>query len=369
MVTLLFAVLTVAGSWYAWRNNPMYSRRRTLYYLLAIGLSIAAAICVFIAIIHFTENRSKEIQMTAVFTAVFFVTIALIWIIVTVTNPKIQAIPKGTRLATFHRRRLIPWLKRALWTLAILAVVAIVPWSGTGFNWIQFVALFIGAWVLGLGGIMLAVGYIAGRNLDRALTAVEANAWIHWSYTPAEWSSWIDIQVARCQAAVKPANPRKQIRVTLGIAALILVSCFFAFKDARGLGLGVALGMCGILAAIFLLAARSDKAAPARMRRKLSSAEPAVWIAPDGLYANGEYNPWLSTGIFLLEAALDTGSPRSLLFNFEKIQPAAGAPSISIASQAVLIPSNVDPSLLDQQLATLQRELSAIAKTAKVHIA
>jgi hypothetical protein len=366
MVTLLFAILTVAGSWYAWRNNPMYSRRRTLYYLLAVGLSIAAAICIFVAVIDLTQNRSKEIQMTAIFTAVFFCSIALIWIIVTVTNPKTQAIPKGTRLANLHRRKLIPWLKRALWTLAVLGLLALIPWPGTGFNWLQFFALFIGAWVLGLGGIMLAAGYIGARNLDRALTAVEANAWIHWSYPPAEWSSWCDIQGARCQADLKPTDTRKQLRVALGISALVLVSCFFAFHDDRWIGIGIGIGIGALLTGMLLLAARSQKNAAPRLRRKLLTAQPEAYIGPDGLYANGEYNPWLSTGIFLLEASLDARDPRSLLFRFEKILPAAGAPSVTVVSQAVLIPAALDPEQLNPQLSTLQRELPAIAKTAKI---
>src|ERR1700678_3688753 len=146
MVTLLFAVLTVFGSWYAWRNNPLYSSRRTLYYLLAIGLSIAAAICIFVAIIHITQNRSKESQMAVIIAAVFFCSIGLIWIVVTVARPKTQAIPEGMRLANLHRRRLIPWLKRALWTLAVLGLLALMPRPETGFNWLQFLALFLGVW-------------------------------------------------------------------------------------------------------------------------------------------------------------------------------------------------------------------------------
>ena len=368
MVTLLFALLTVIGSWFAWRNNPMYSRSRTLYFLIAIGLSLAAAIGVFVAIIHFTEHRSQAVQLTAIFSAVFVCTIGLIWIIVTVVTPKSAPLPQGATLLTFHRRRLIPWLKRALWTLAVLGMLALIPWPSAGFNWLQFFALFLGAWVLGLGGIMLAAGYIGARSLDRALTAVEANAWIHWSYTPSEWSSWNDVQAARCQAAAKPANPRRQVRAALGISVLILISCFFAFKDARWIGLGIGLGISVLLIGMLLLGARSDKTAGARLRRKLAASQPEAYLGPDGLYANGEFNPWLSTGIFLLEASLDTREPRSLLFNFEKIQAAAGAPSVSNISLAVLIPQAAGEATLSQQLEAMQRELKTVVKTARVHI-
>ena len=368
MIAVLFATLTIIGSWFAWRNNPMYSRSRTLYFLIAIGLSLAAAIGVFVAIIRFTEHRSQAVQLTAIFSAVFVCTIGLIWIIVAVVTPKPAPLPQGVRLVTFHRRRLIPWLKRALWTLAVLGLLALIPWPGTGFNWLQFFALFIGAWILGLGGIMLAAGYIGGRNLDRALTSVEANAWVHWSYTTAEWSSWINGQVARCEAAVKPASPRKQIRVALGISALILISCFFAFKDARWIGLGIGLGISVLLVGMLLLGARSDKTVATRLRRKLAASQPEAYLGPGGVFANGQYLSWLSTDIFLLEASLDTREPRSLLFNFEKIQPAAGAPSISKISLAVLIPQAAGETTLDQQLQAIQQELKAVAKTARIHI-
>ena len=72
-----------------------------------------------------------------------------------------------------------------LWTLAILSLLALVPAPANAFNWTQFFALFFGAWVLGLGSILLAAGYIGGRNLDRALTAVLADPWVHWTYTSA----------------------------------------------------------------------------------------------------------------------------------------------------------------------------------------
>ena len=51
---------------------------------------------VFVAVIDLTQNQSKEIQMTAIFIAVFVCTIALIWIIVTL---RVRVTPARTLLA------------------------------------------------------------------------------------------------------------------------------------------------------------------------------------------------------------------------------------------------------------------------------
>jgi hypothetical protein len=371
MVTILFALLTVIGSWFAWRSNPMYSRSRTLYFLIAVGLSVAAAIAIFVAIIHFTEHRSLTIQFTAIFSAVFVCTIGLIWIIVTVTTPKTARIPQGTKLLTFHRRRLIPWLKRALWTLGILGLLALIPGPAHGFNWVQFFALFLGAWVLGLGGIMLAAGYIGARNMDRALTAIEANAWVHWSYTPAEWTSLIDIQIARAQAREqkKALDRRVPKWVVLPLTGIPLyIGLYLAGVQTFWIGALASLGFACLVYGSIVLSDRNTAAAPKRLRSRLATAATEAWLAPDGLFANGEYQPWISSGVFLLEATCDTAQPRSLYFQFEKIQPGNTAPISTYIHQYVFVPSSLDQATLNRQFQTLQRELNAIAKTARVHI-
>lgn len=49
MYMLLFCALTVAGSWVAWRRNPMYSTRSTLRMLAAVLLMIAGMVGVIVA--------------------------------------------------------------------------------------------------------------------------------------------------------------------------------------------------------------------------------------------------------------------------------------------------------------------------------
>jgi len=371
MVTLVFAVLTVFGSWYAWRRNPMYSRRRTLHFLLATGLSIAAVIGIIFAVVNLTQGQSETIQLTAILSTAFFCAIALIWIIVTVTTPRLSAIPAGMKLATLHRRRLIPWIKRMCWSLAILGLVALIPAPHGAFNWPRFFALFLGAWVLGLGGILLAAGYIGGRNLDRSLTAVLANPWVHWSYASAEWSSFIVSRLARAESERKQLAGEKKVNnwiVLLAIGLPVTVGMYFAGFQPLWIDPAVGFATSGLLVGIGELARRKTGEATDRLRRKLVAASPQAYLGPDGLFANGSYQPWLSTGVYLIRASLDARQPSTLLFEFEVI--AAGRTATpSHISEAVLLPSAFNVTELDAQLAMLQRELNSVARAAIVHIA
>jgi hypothetical protein len=371
MITALFAILMVVSSWYTWRRNPMYSRRRTLHWMLAVGLSIAAAIGLFAAVIQLTLGRSQTVQLTAIFSAVFVATIGLIGIIIYIVTPKTAPIPTGTRMATLHRRRLIPWLKAAGETLLVLGALALLPGDGPVhlFAILRGISLFLGAWVLGLGGIMLAAGYFGALTLDRSLTAVEANAWVHWTYTSAEWARWVDTQVAGNPAPDNRYNKKEFIAIT-AIALPLTLGCFLAGISSIGLLLLIALVAFGFAAGLIVLIHRSAQGAPARLRRKLAQAPLETYLGPDGLFANGAFNPWLTTGVFLIEASVnahpDPSQPDSLLFRFEKINPGAAA---SILDQAVLIPSTADRSQLNSLLTRLQRELDTVAKTARVRLA
>ena len=371
MITLIFAILMIVSSWYSWRRNPMYSRRRTLHWMLAIGLSIAAAIGLFGAVIQLTQNRSQAVQFTAIFSSIFVATIGLIGIIIKVSTPATSPLPPNTRLLTLHRRRLLPWLRAAAETTLILGVISLLPYAMPGkvADVLQFIALFLGAWVVGLGGIMLAAGYFGGLTLDRMLTAAEANAWVHWTYTAAEWAAWVDVQISQ-----NPAPPNRYNKKD-GIA-VVAISVPFAVGTYIAEGASIRPALLSLVAAVLfatgliVLLHRSAQKGPARLRRQLAGAPLESYIGPDGLFANGVYNPWLTTGVFLIEASVQSPSdgsrPNGLLFRFEKVNPGADA---TIVNQAVLIPGATDPEALTPLLNRLQRELNSVAKTARVRLA
>lgn len=366
MIQLGFAILTLVGSWYTWRRNPMYSRRRTLHFLLAIVLSVATLIAVINGVIHVTEHQSKNIQIIATLIVVAICTVGFIWAIVTVTTPKPTPLPEGVKMATLHRRRLVPWIKRMAWALAICGLLALFPSHAGSFNLIQFIGLFIGAWVLGLGSILLAAGYIGGRNLDRALTSVLANPWVHWTYTPEEWSAMTDRLVAEARAD-KP----KAIAIWIVFPAIglpVAVGMYFAGMLPIWGDLLVGLGFAGLIAGALELSTRLELRAPERLRTRLSSAPHEALLGPDGIFANGRYNPWLSSGIYLIGATIDRGASPAILFQFEQINAGRTAGTTHF-SETVPLPSALPSSEIDAQLALLQQRLGSAARTARIHIA
>ncbi len=369
MFTAVFAILLLASSWYSWRRNPMYSRRRTLHWMLAIGLSFAAAVSLFAAVLQFTQGLSETVQLTAMFTAVFAATVALIAIIINVTNPATAPIPAGMRPSTLHRRKLLVWIKAAIETLLVLAVGALLPYAlpGKTSNVLQFIALFLGAWVLGLGGILLAAGYFAARVADKSLTAVQANAWIHWTYSTEEWSAFIEREVIARPAPAKRYT-RKEMVGVLSIAVPVAAGGFLAGLGWAGLS-WLAAGGLALGAVLIVWLHRTAQAAPARFRSRLGHAPRETWIGPDGLFANGAFHPWVSPGVFLIEArGPSNGSGNqadSLHFCFEKINAGAAA---TLIEEPVLIPVSADRSQLVALLATLQRELNFVVKTANVQL-
>lgn len=366
MIQLSFAILMLFGSWYAWRRNPMYSRRRTLHFALATILSIAAVIAVIYGVIQVTQGRSQEFQITAILVAVAVCTIGLIWIIVTITTPKPMPLPAGVQMATLHRRRLIPWAKRMAWTLAICGLLALVPSRAGSFNWIQFFALFVGAWVLGLGSILLAAGYIGGRNLDRALTSVLANPWVHWTYTPEEWCISIERQVALAERGKAKAIPLWIVFLSVAI----ITSAGMQFEGLLPVwgNLLIGVGFAGLLTGIIALTNRRQLRAPERLRARLGSAPHQAVLGPDGLYANGRYNPWLSSGIYLVGATIDRRSNPALAFQFEQI-PAGRTVDLIHFTEWILLPSALTSAELDAQLALLQQRLSEKLRKARIYIA
>ena len=344
----------------------MYSRRRTLHFLLAIALSIAAVIAVIYSVIQITQGRSQEFQITAILVAVAVCSIGLIWIIVTITTPKPTPLPEGVQMATLHRRRLIPWIKRMGWALAVCGLLALVPSRAGSFNWIQFVALFIGAWVLGLGSLMLAAGYIGGRNLDRALTSVLANPWVHWTYTPEEWSAVTDRLVAEAEAVQPKAISRWIVFPVIGLP--VAIGMYFANLLPIWGDLLTGVGFAALIVGILEIATRLDLRASQRLRNCLNAAPHEAFLSPDGIFANGRYNPWLSSGIYLIGASVEPSTRAAILFQFQNIN-AGRTTGATQSTETVLLPSALASSEIDAQLALLQQRLSSLVRTAKVYIA
>src|SRR5208282_359151 len=88
-----------------------------------------------------------------------------------------------------NRHKVYRWIWRLVVFLLINAVAALVLPSA--WHWLPE---GLGAFVLFLCGPMLSIGYMMARRNDRGMSAVIADPWAHWQYTPEKWAQWAENQ-------------------------------------------------------------------------------------------------------------------------------------------------------------------------------
>jgi len=359
MYLAIFVLLMVAGSWTAWRRNPMYSTRSTVRGIIAYLLMVAALIGSLIGVIHLTSNRSPAVAMTSLFSFIAVTSIAMIWGIMKLSAPKVPAVPSSVETVHFYRRKIRVWVKRLGWSLLVLGVLAVaIPGEA------KYAVAAAAGMLVFLALVLLFAGYFAALNQDRALTALKYKSWVHWTYSPEQWESWTDTQVARVQAEPSTFVLRK---VWLGLLTVYVAVGAGIFLFCAGSVLFKALYtlvIWGVLSGMIALGKRGEAGAAGRLRTAMKLGGPEVFFGDEGVFCDGVLMPWISTADWLLEAVVDESVPRSLLLRFEKIEPGnAGAPQASVMMQRVLLPED---SAAD--LATLQRELAAKCTKARVAI-
>jgi len=344
---VFFALLSVAGAWIAWRRNPMYTAGKTLRFILVVGLAVAAVIGVVFATVNLTIHKSPAIALGSMFGVVIAGTIALIWVITKLSAPAEAAPPPSKTIVRFHRKRLDRWAWRAVWTVAVLAVIAVAAPDPY-----REVAFALGVLVALLGTTTLFAAYMASRNLDRSLTALQADAWVHWHYTAAQWAAWTGAQVAQ-QKAVPPTFVWRKNwpRLVIPLGAVSAGFAFFGTGSVRTKIIVIAI-LWALILAILLLSLRFEAKQADLLATRLKHAAPEVYIGENGIFAGGVYTQWVTIGNFLLEAGVDEKPPRSLVFLFNKVVP-GGTKSIKIR-QAVPIPDRAE-----RDVTLLQRNLAA----------
>jgi hypothetical protein len=338
MISAVFALIYTVGAWSAWRSNPMYSARLTVRLLATIVLGIGAAFAAIIAATVLTENSPAPVAAAAIGGVCFVVCLALIWLILHVSLPRVAPVAAGTALVRTNRRKLLPWVKRFGWVIAGLALLALaLPGDA------KFVLAGVGALTLALGIVALFAAFLVYLHLDRSMTAVESAPWVHWRYTPHEWAAWSSAEVARIAAEAPPWQWKRDWK---GISiSLVVVTIPFAVNfnpaDWKWLTALTILSWLVLIVIVFGVDAYA-RTAPARMRRLLSLGAPDTYLGAGGVYADGVYNEWAGMGNFLLSATVDEREPRSLTFVFER--SASGGGTIQVR-QSVLLPSDARADL------------------------
>lgn len=348
-----FALLSVAGAWFAWRSNPMYSLGATVRFVVVVGLSVAAVLGAVIATVNATTGQPAAVSFGTLAVVLLAGTMSLIWVIMQVSAPKTAPLPASAILVRVHRAKLLSWLRRFGWTVLVTGMLAVVIPGDA-----KYVVYTLGGMVVFIGLIMLFAGYFAALQADRSLTSVESAAWVHWRYTPAQWKEWSDVQVTRLEA-VPPQWQWRRDWKKLAIPLVAVAVGVFVFDPGDWLWKAAyVIGISGLITGLVVLSSRDAKNVPGRVRRRLMSAPPEAYFGAGGVFADGVYTQWLTAGNYLLSAGIDERAPRSLTFVFE-VLAAGQAPSE--VRQGVLIPPGAEADI-----ATLATALSAACPSARI---
>jgi hypothetical protein len=332
--------------------------------LVALVLLIAAALCLIVAAINLTSGRSEGVQLGVMFGLIVVLSLAMIFSIQAVTVPKTarltSTLPPSAKVLTVFRQSFYKWTKGFLVFMAACAVLCLVLPGAA-----KFVVLALAGVTLLVGLVLLPVLYVMDRRLDRSLTAIELNPWVHWQYSPAQWQEWASTQVDRVKALPTTLSWKQHWASFVGVGAVIIGSTFtFASGSLFERSL-LAIFCCAAVAAMLEVAAWEARRAPEKLRAKLSKLTPEAYFGHDGLYCNGAFVTWIDMSVYLTSASIDTRQPRSLLFCFDKIMfnPYGGTQTIRI-NQSVLVPADAD-----RDIARLQNELTQRCPTAQIALA
>ena len=360
MYMVPFFLMAILSAWVAWRNNPMFSARSTLRFFLAVGLMLAVVIAVMFQAANYSTQHQGPVGFTLLGAAIIFGAVAMIWVVMVVSTPKSAPLPASVNIVHVYRKKLRVWIKRYLCFVVVLGLLEVVLPQIP-----QIIVGTIGGVFALLGLVMLFAGYLSARQMDRWLSAVEANPWVHWQYSAEQWKQWTEVEVARTSAVPTFLWRRDWHKLAWPILVVAIGVGIFAPGSALWKTLYVA-AVTALLLLLAVVSQRSDKQAPQRVRSLLIKAPPEVYFGQEGLYCDGLFTPWLSTGVYLLRASLDERAPRSLVLHFQKIVVGAAGNQPATADFSVPLPNTNN---LSSDLARLQHELSAKCPTATVEIA
>ena len=362
MLLVGFALLSVVGAWMTWRRNPLYSARSAVRSVVVILLAIAALVAVIVATVDFAADKSPVVFGITMGAVIMLGAFSLIFIIQKVTTPKEArletALPPGTKIVHVHRQKVYIWTKRMAIVVAGLGLLGFLLPGNFG-----FAAFALGGFTLLLAVFMLSIFYMTSLNFDRALTAMLCHPWVHWQYSAEQWNQWSEIQAQRAAASPPPAFVFKRDWRKLLLPFSIIAGGVLIFGPGSLLyRTSYLVGVCALMAGMWIWAAREDRSIPARMRRNLRKAAPEAYFGHDGVFCDGVFTTWLSMNIYLLSASLDERQPRSLMFVFEEVvtNPYSGNQLVPI-HQSVLIPSGAE-----DDISRLQKELSARCPKARI---
>jgi hypothetical protein len=352
-VLLIFCFFAIIGAISAWRRSPLYSPKTTLKLVGAFALIVAVVVGVSLAIVNGPLSRSPIVQGIAGFLAIMVLASGFSIFIVRITDAHVTQLPPSAKLVSFNRHKVYRWIWRLVVFLIICTAAAMVlpsswKWLPTG----------LGGFMLLLCAPTLSILFMMARRNDRSMSAVIANPWVHWQYTPEKWAQWAKNQQEWEEAQEGPWRWKAALLMVLFSAGLFVLGALFS-----GLGLQenviIVGGLTAFIVLLMLVAWWFKRTNFDRRYRRLLAAAPEAWFGDEGLFCNGAYTLWILSGKYLLKATAESDPPARVTLIFQSFN---GTSSVQIA-QRIPIPDG-----LISDLPLLQQKLKAHCPTASVHL-
>jgi hypothetical protein len=360
MFQILFCVVFLFSAWATWRANPMYSARSTIRTLLIMLLVIAAAVLLIIGAVQISMRHSATFTYVTMAIVIIFDVWMMTFVLTVFTTPasaRPAALPHGTVLVHANRTTALKWTRiLGIFIVVLFLIGLVLPEEG------QIILFTLAGFTAFISVILMPVLYWTERNTDISQTAVALSPWVHWSYTPAQWATWADVQRDRLGANPPTITLRKTgPKLLLMIAAV--AAGVYAFCPGSWLWKTLYIvAITAFLVLIMVWSAHGERHAGETLHRKLMHAPPDVYFGSDGLLADGGFTPWLNPSTWLVSAARDDRAPRSLLFHFERQVPNPyGGPDRIEIYHSILLPEHSEADV-----ARLAEELTARCPSATI---
>jgi hypothetical protein len=354
IILALISLLLVLGAWRAWRRSPIYSFK-TNCQLAGVFLAMVAAIAtVALEINGGHAGRSPAAKIAILIPAILLVLTGSIAATFRITDGPLPHLPRGVSVYRIHRRRLFPWIRGTTILLVILTATSLLAptaWRG--------LPLALGALVLLLATSILYPLYLKARRFDRGMTALAAEPWIHWHYSPEQWQCWAAIQRSWERARTPVFRWKRDWAKLIFPIGILTIAPWILGTGGTAQKVGVMLACMMILllsAAVTTWAVRCE---PERRYRRMLTARREAYMGADGFYCSGEYSPWIRDGSYLMEATAMHDPPARLVLTFDSFT-GTGA-----MYNARMIPI---PEGCEGDLDMLQQQLRACCSMASVQL-
>ena len=188
------------------------------------------------------------------------------------------------------------------------------PWCFQS-SW-QWLPVGLGGFVLVACGPMLSIAYMMARRNDRGMSAVIANPWAHWQYTPEKWAQWAENQREWEKTQEGPWRWKGASLFVLLCGGLFALGALFtgASLEENTIIVGA---LTGSIILLVLVAYWFKRTNFDRRYRRLLAAAPESWFGDEGVFCNGAYIPWILSGQYLLRATAALDQPARLMLIFE----------------------------------------------------